>query len=133
MMIDCQVLTQCEGRVASPVLNSNKGGFSSPSGFPPARISRIKPDKSTFLNSNLLLSNILNHLSPTRSPPPPQPLDAYVTPPPLRTTATSNCAGTNRRRPSRSRSCSGCAGRQGGSWRRARSSSCVRSGSWCSR
>ena len=47
------------------VINSNINNFCSPSKLTRAHITRINPDKSTFLNSNLLVSNILNHLSPT--------------------------------------------------------------------
>ena len=49
------------------VINSNINNFCSPKAFAKAHISRINPDKSTFLNSNLLVSNILNHLSPDNS------------------------------------------------------------------
>ena len=49
------------------VLNSNSGRFCWPKPSH-SHIKRINPDKNTFLNSNLLLSNILNHLPPTRSP-----------------------------------------------------------------
>ena len=46
------------------VINSNISNFCSPGRYPKAHITRINPDKNTFLNSNLLVSNILNHLSP---------------------------------------------------------------------
>lgn len=44
------------------VINSNLSNFCSPNKFANPHINRINPDKSTFLNSNLLCSNILNHL-----------------------------------------------------------------------
>lgn len=48
-----------------PILNSNIKNFCSASKFVNSNIARINPDKNTFLNSNLLVSNILNHLSPS--------------------------------------------------------------------
>jgi len=44
------------------VINSNLNHFCSPNKFANPHITRINPDKSTFLNSNLLCSNILNRL-----------------------------------------------------------------------
>lgn len=61
------------------VINSNVQHFCSPNRYARCHVTRINPDKSTFLNSNLLVSNILNHLSPTPPSPPPAP-DAYVSP-----------------------------------------------------
>lgn len=61
-----------------PLINSNTKHFCSPNRFANSHINRINPDKNTFLNSNLIVSNILNHLSPTRSPDPLEVNDAYV-------------------------------------------------------
>ena len=44
------------------IINSNLKNFCSPNKFANPHIARINPDKSTFLNSNLLCSNILNNL-----------------------------------------------------------------------
>jgi len=61
-----------------PVINSNIENFCSPVRFAKCRITRINPDKNTFLNSNLLVSNILNHLSPSARSTSDIPADAYV-------------------------------------------------------
>lgn len=61
-----------------PLINSNVKHFCSPHRFANSHINRINPDKNTFLNSNLIVSNILNDLSPTRSPDPLEINDAYV-------------------------------------------------------
>ena len=60
------------------VINSNINHYCSPHRFANAHITRINPDKSTFLNSNLLVSNILNHLSPTKQAEEESGTDAYV-------------------------------------------------------
>jgi hypothetical protein len=69
------------------VINSNIQHFCSPQKFSQKHIGRINPDKSTFLNSNLLVSNILNHLSPGSDPNAREEADAYVAKLPLRPTA----------------------------------------------
>lgn len=69
------------------VINSNISHFCSPEKFANAHITRINPDKSTFLNSNLLVSNILNHLSPHTQPKTSNESDAYVHLQQSRTTA----------------------------------------------
>ena len=51
-----------------PVVNSNIKHFCSPHRYAEPHINRIHPDKSTFLTSNLLVSNILNHLPPGQQP-----------------------------------------------------------------
>lgn len=51
-------------KIYNPVINSNTHNFCSPNRFAKSHINRINPDKSTFLNSNLIVSNILNHLEP---------------------------------------------------------------------
>ena len=66
------------------VINSNVSHFCSPDAYAKAHVSRINPDKSTFLNSNLLVSNILNHLSPDASVTHQENADAYVSPKLLR-------------------------------------------------
>lgn len=44
----------------TPVINSNIHNYCSPHKFAQAGVTRINPDKFTFLKSNLLVSNILN-------------------------------------------------------------------------
>jgi hypothetical protein len=56
-------------RKSAGVTNSNILNFCSPNKFANVTVSRINPDKSTFLNSNLLVSNILNHLPSYQQPP----------------------------------------------------------------
>ncbi len=58
----CSPRRQPVSTACHPIINSNINNFCSPDKFAKTNISRINPDKSTFLNSNLLVSNILNHL-----------------------------------------------------------------------
>lgn len=58
-------------------INSNVSHFCWPGKFAHSHIKRINPDKNTFLNSNLLLSNILNRLPPNAAPSAAE-QDAYV-------------------------------------------------------
>lgn len=76
------------------VINSNINNFCSPNKFANAHISRINPDKSTFLNSNLLVSNILNHLSPGQEPESALLDDAYVSLKSSRSIARRRCGKT---------------------------------------
>lgn len=60
------------------VINSNINHFCWPDMLAKAHITRIIPDKFTFLNSNLIVSNIISHLSPTKLPDTASSPDAYV-------------------------------------------------------
>jgi hypothetical protein len=104
------------------VINSNINNFCSPGRHTRAHITRINPDKNTFLNSNLLVSNILNHLSPDHPQPTETVSDAYVLIKRVRLTVRWRCGGTSNSRCVTRRRSTGCttwpdAGRSG-RWRK---------------
>ena len=66
-------------RVASsPIINNNNPPYYFPNNYSKGKVKRIKPNKFTFLNSNLMISNIITPKNNTQTDEPNPSQNAYV-------------------------------------------------------